>query len=61
MRLFSRPGLVNDIEEFSIEMESYLISFLHDAAVGSVAGHGGRFGSPPLEYDGGLWIEMFKS
>jgi len=39
MRLFSRPGLVDGVEEFGVEMESDLISFLHDTAVGSVAGH----------------------
>ena len=39
MRLFGRPSLVDGVEEFSVEMESYLVSFLHDTAVGSVAGH----------------------
>ena len=39
MRLFSCPSLVNGVEEFSVEMESYLVCFLHDTAVGSVAGH----------------------
>ena len=39
MRLLSRPSLVDSVEEFGVEMESYLVSFLHDTAVGSVAGH----------------------
>jgi hypothetical protein len=39
MRLFSRPSLVDGVEEFGVEMESYLVGFLHDTAVGSVAGH----------------------
>lgn len=39
MRLFGRPGLVDGVEEFSVEMESYLVGFLHDTAAGSVAGH----------------------
>ena len=39
MRLLSGPSLVYGVEEFSVEMESYLVRFLHDTAVGSVAGH----------------------
>ena len=39
MRLFSGPGLVDGVEELGVEMESYLVCFLHDTAVGSVAGH----------------------
>ena len=39
MGLLSGPSLVDGVEEFSVEVESYLVSFLHDTAVGSVAGH----------------------
>ena len=29
-RLLSGPGLVDGVEEFGVEMESYLVCFLHD-------------------------------